>query len=204
VNSARRIGVYGGTFDPIHEVHLAVARAALQQAALDEVLFVVSATPPHKRHAVHAEAEDRLAMVEAALKAENDPRMRASRMELERPGPSYTADTLRDLQALAPGAELFLIIGADALRDLPGWREPKAILERATLLAVPRPGFDPNEVHALEGRYQLLDFPPQSVSSTEIRARAASGAPLAGLLPATVIEIIHQRGLYRGADEAEA
>lgn len=203
MSNPRRIGVYGGTFDPVHVVHLAVARAALQQAALDEVIFVVSAAPPHKHHAVHASAADRLAMVEAALAAE-DPRLHASRMEIDRAGPSYTVDTLRQLQGQTPSAELFLIIGADALRDLPGWREPEAILGIAKLLAVPRPGFNSASVGALAGRYQLLDFPEQAVSSTEIRARAASGAPLTGLVPAEVIDIIHQRGLYRGAAAAQA
>lgn len=204
MNNPRRIGVYGGTFDPVHAVHLAVAHAALQQAALDEVLFVVSAAPPHKHHAVHESAQDRLAMVEAAIQAENDSRLRVSRIEIDRPGPSYTVDTLKALREQEPGAEFFLIVGADALLDLPGWRNPGEILACAHLVAVPRPGFDPAATESLKGRYQLLDFPEQQVSSTEIRARVASGAPLTGLVPPAVIDIIHQRGLYRGAAAAEA
>jgi nicotinate-nucleotide adenylyltransferase len=199
VSEPRRIGVFGGTFDPIHEAHLSIARAALAQARLDDVLFVVSAAPPHKRHAVHAPAEDRYAMVAAALAGLNEPRFHASRVEIDRPGPSYTADTLRELQAQYPGATLYLIVGADALVDLPRWRDPEGILQRAKLLVMPRPGVELGEAPGLAGRYQLLQFEETPLSSTDVRARAASGAPLTGLVPDAAAAVLNTKGLYRGA-----
>ncbi len=108
MNKSARVGVYGGTFDPIHRTHLEIAQAAMRHAALDQVIFVVAARPPHKRGEVFASAEDRLAMVEALVSVE--PGMAASRMELDREGPSYTVDTLRDLQAAHPDAALYLIV----------------------------------------------------------------------------------------------
>ncbi|NUM54690.1 MAG: nicotinate-nucleotide adenylyltransferase [Candidatus Hydrogenedentes bacterium] len=193
-----RIGVFGGTFDPIHNTHLAIARAARQQADLDIVLFVVSAQPPHKHGATFATAEDRLALVEAAVA--DVPGMRASRIELDRVGPSYTADTLETLHREYPQTELFLIIGMDSLIDLPKWRTPDRILARAHLLVVPRPG--DAEIPALvQGRHTMLDFPKSDVSSTDIRARIESGDPCADVLPPSVAALIQQRGLYRECAE---
>ena len=190
----RRIGVFGGTFDPIHNVHLAVARAALAQMRLDRVVFVVSARPPHKRGGPVASPEHRYAMVEAALAGE--PRLVASRTELDRQGTSYTVDTLAAFEEEHPGAALFLILGLDSLVDLPGWRDPEGILARARLVVIPRPGaWDiPPEVR---GHYDTLDFDQSALSSTEIRERAAAGLPLDGLVPPGAIAIIAERGIYR-------
>lgn len=189
----RRIGVLGGTFDPIHNVHLQMARAALEQANLDRVLFVVSARPPHKRARGCESPEHRYAMVEAALA--DQPRMEPSRIEIDREGPSYTAVTLQQLRDEHPDAELFLILGIDSLADLMRWRDPETILRLARLLVVPRPGVFriPSE---LEGHYRLLDFPPAPVSSTDVRRRIADKEPLDSLLPPAVKQYILEKDLY--------
>ncbi|MCC6489240.1 MAG: nicotinate (nicotinamide) nucleotide adenylyltransferase [Candidatus Hydrogenedentes bacterium] len=188
-----RIGVFGGTFDPIHKTHLDVARAAIEQASLDRVLFVVAGNPPHKHNATFASAEDRFALVQAAVVSE--PRMEASRIEIDRPGPSFTADTLEALKALCPGSTLSLIIGMDALVDLPRWRAPQRILDLARILVVPRPGKwrIPDEVN---GHYDVLSFASSDVSSTEIRRRIAAGESVDALLPPAVLRYIEDRGIY--------
>ena len=196
-----RIGVFGGTFDPIHNTHLAIARAAREQAKLDVVLFVVSANPPHKRGATFASPEDRLALVEAAVA--HGPGMASSRLELDRGGPSYTADTLEALHEQYPRAELFLIIGMDSLIDLPKWRSPDRIIELAHLLVVPRPG-EADVPELVRGRYTTLAFSETEVSSTDIRARIESGDPCADLLPPAVSALIQQRALYRECAEHPA
>ncbi len=193
MSKALRIGVFGGTFDPIHHVHLDIARAAREEAGLDRVLFVVAAEPPHKRGATCAPAEDRYRMVERAL--EGEPGLEASRIEMDREGPSYTVDTLEQLRERCPDAELFLILGVDSLADLPKWRDPDRIRARACILAVPRPGA-PEIPAELEGSYRLLHFVPSPVSSTEVRQRIADGTPLDDLIPAPVKSYILEKGLY--------
>jgi len=193
VSDAHRIGVLGGTFDPIHNTHLAIARAAMQQARLDTVLFVVSANPPHKRGATFATAEDRLALVEAAVAEEQG--MEACRIELDRDGPSYMADTLQLLRDQNPGAELYLIIGMDSLIDLPKWHAPERILKLAHLLVVPRPG-EIEVPSMVMGRYTRLNFTETDVSSTDIRNRIAECDPCTDVLPAAVFQKIRERGLY--------
>jgi len=194
LSKPERIGILGGTFDPIHNTHIELARAALEQAGLDRVLFVVSATPPHKRHEVVASADDRYALVNSALAKEE--RMQACDIELHRNGPSYTADTLRELTQRHPGAEFFLILGLDALRDLPGWREPEAILERAHILAAWRPDADGRAPEQLQGHYTQLDFPPCDISSTDVRQRLMRGEAVQDTVPQAVLESIRERGLY--------
>lgn len=189
-----RIGVFGGTFDPVHTTHLAIANAALEQAALDKVLFVISAEPPHKRWEVFAPAEDRFDMVQAA--AAPHPHFQACRLEIDRQGPSYTVDTLRHLHAENPGAQLFLIVGYDSLVDLPKWREPDVILQLAHLLAVPRPASRGGPPPELEGHFTLLDFETSPVSSTRVRECLLAGGDGGGLLPPGVLQIIEERGLY--------
>jgi len=194
LSDARRIGVFGGTFDPIHNTHLNLARAALLQAPLDKVLFVVSAQPPHKRTGVHLGAEDRYTLVCDALLGE--PNMEASRMELDRSGPSYTADTVEELAASLPGAALFLILGMDAVRDLPKWRDPERILRHACILAAARPGQDTTIPELLDGKVRLLDFPEEAVSSTDIRDRVSRGESVAHLLPHAVLMRISSNDWY--------
>lgn len=189
-----RIGVFGGTFDPIHRTHVDIGRAALVHKELDRVLFVVSADPPHKGGDDITPADDRYAMVEAALASE--PGLDPCDLELHRDGPSYTADTLKALRGLYPDAEIFLIIGQDALIDLPGWRSPQGILEEARLLVLPRPSESRPIPAVLDGYYEMLPFAESLMSSTEVRRRLAKGDPATDSLPPAVLAIVKERGLY--------
>ena len=195
MNNPERIGVFGGTFDPIHNAHLDIARAAREQARLDRVIFVVSARPPHKSGDTFASAEDRYAMLEAAV-ASDDDGFEPSRIEMDREGPSYTVDTLRALARLHVGAALFLIIGLDSLLDLPKWKDPQGILALARVLAVPRPGLAKTIPAAFEGRYDLIRFRETLVSSTEVRERILAGSVFGDLVPPLVEEMIRTRRLY--------
>ncbi|GMV95430.1 MAG: putative nicotinate-nucleotide adenylyltransferase [Candidatus Hydrogenedentota bacterium] len=194
MRNAQRIGVFGGTFDPIHNAHLDIGRAAVAQAGLDRLLFVVAGEPPHKRDATFAPAEDRYRLVEAAL--EGEAHMEASRIELDRSGPSYTTDTLSQLHEQYPEADLFLVLGMDALIDLPRWRHPKRILDLAELLVVPRPG-EWEIPDAVKGRFHMLEFARTDISSTEVRRRIADGESLEGLVPPAVANLIVESGVYR-------
>jgi len=196
-NAIKRIGVYGGTFDPIHTTHLDIARTALRHAHLDRVLFIVAARPPHKQGEVFAEAQDRLELVRAALA--DEPAMEASRLELDRSGYSFTVDTLDLLQQQYPGAALYLILGYDSLVELPGWRDPEGIFARAHILAAPRPGVLAPVPPMLAGHYDLLPFQEREVSSTDIRARIAAGEEVRAWLPPAVERLIRQKGLYHAA-----
>ena len=193
-----RIGIFGGTFDPVHNAHLDIARAALQARNLDLVYFVVAAWPPHKQTITHASPEDRLAMVRAAV--ENDPRLEPSDVELVREGYSYTVDTIGEFQKRHPGADLFLIIGYDSLLDLPRWKRPDRIIEWCRLLVVPRPTMTQPPAPELEGRYQILPFQQTDLSSTEIRRRVAAGESIEGLVPPAVERFIRQKGIYQEAN----
>jgi nicotinate-nucleotide adenylyltransferase len=192
--AVQRIGIFGGTFDPIHYTHLDVARVALTAANLDRVVFVVSARPPHKHDATQATPEQRLAMVEAALI--HEPRMVASSVELRRSGPSYTYETLEHFAAEYPGAEFFLILGMDALKDLPKWKYPERILRRAHLLVVPRAEDNVEVPDSMKGKFTLLPFETSTVSSTDIRRRAASGEDLHDLVPPGTLRVMREERIY--------
>ena len=194
MNQAQRIGVFGGTFDPIHNAHLSMARTAMETASLDKVLFVVSSIPPHKQNNTHASPEDRVAMVEAAIKGET--RFDVSDMELRREGPSYTADTLKELQEEYPEATLFMIIGQDSLVDFPKWRQPEVIMNHAHLLVLPRQGSDTPIDSSLDGHYDMLPFVKSTLSSTKVRTAIKQGEPIDSMLPRKVEELIKERGLY--------
>lgn len=188
-----RIGVFGGTFDPPHLGHLVVASDACRALGLDRVVWVPSAVPPHKRDTVQAPAEARLEMVRAAV--DGDPRFEACDIELRRPGPSYTVDTLRELAALHPGAELVLLIGADNLREIPTWRDPEGILALARVAVLSRDGagVPPDApIPATAVRVTRVD-----VSATEVRRRAAAGETIRYLVPDAVRALVERRGLYR-------
>ena len=184
-----RVGVFGGTFDPVHVGHLAIALAALEAVPLERVLFVPARRSPLKDRDPLASVADRVTMLEAAIAGE--PRFSLSRVELERDGLSYTVDTL---DALRSQGELFLILGSDALADLARWRRPDRIRELATILVAARPGApEPDPVH----RARAFDAPRLDISSRELRARAARGMSLRYLVPDAVWEHITKRGLYR-------
>lgn len=184
-----RVGVFGGTFDPVHVGHLAIAMAALESVPLDQVLFVPARRSPLKDRDPLASVADRVTMLEAAIKSE--PRFALSKLELERDGVSYTVDTL---EALRAHGELFLILGSDALADLARWRRPERIRDLATILVAARPGApEPDPAH----RARAFDAPRLDISSRELRARVARGMTLRYLVPDAVWEHINKRGLYK-------
>jgi nicotinate-nucleotide adenylyltransferase len=199
-------GVFGGTFDPIHIAHLAVAEAAREAAGLARVLFVPAGRPPHKvGHPISA-PEHRLAMVEAAI-AGND-RFEVSRMELDRDGPSYTVDTLRDLRTARAGAgasgALALVVSAEAFVDLPTWHEPERVLQLAALIVAPRDGYPDAGPDFLERQFPgvatdtlFLDGPRLRLSASDLRARAAAGRSLRYLVPDAVAAYIGDHALYQ-------
>ena len=184
-----RVGVFGGTFDPVHVGHLAIAHAALESVPLDRVLFVPAQRSPLKERGPVATAADRLAMLELAVA--DEPRFFVSRAELDRDGPSYTVDTLA---GLAGPDQLFLILGSDAIADLPRWKDPDRIGELATLIVADRPGA-PERVG--DAPIVTFDAPRLDISSRELRARAARGLSLRYLVPDPAWKHIEARGLYR-------
>lgn len=192
-----RIGIFGGTFDPPHVGHLVTAVNVRHALDLDRLLLVVANVPWQKvgERAISG-AEDRLAMVRAAVG--EVPALEASALEVERGGPSYSADTLVALRAAEPTAELFLVVGSDAAIALPTWERVEAVRELATVVVVDRPGA--TDAPLPEGfRWQRVQAPRLEVSSTDLRARIIDGRPLDYLLTPGVISCIEQRRLYRGA-----
>lgn len=189
-----RLGVFGGTFDPLHIGHLIVAQDAWAALGLDRVLLVPAAVPPHKRGRVVTPADVRLEMVRAAVAG--DPRFEVSDLELRRPGPSYTVDTLRELHERYPGADLFFLLGVDQYRDFHTWREPEEIARLATLVVLSRTGIV--EVESRVGTLPtVLPVTRIDLSATEIRRRVAAGEPIRYLVPWGVEELILEEGLYR-------
>ena len=191
-----RIGVFGGTFDPPHLGHLVVAADAYQVLHLDHLLWIPAARPPHKLGRVHATAEQRLAMVRAAL--DGDERFAISDLELRRQGPSFTVDTLRTLRQQNADSELFFLIGADALREIETWREPEEVARLAHLVVLAR-GDGRNGTTILHSRFPVLTVPVTRVdiSATEIRRRVARGESIRYFVPDAVREIIRRERLYQ-------
>ncbi len=191
-----RVGLFGGSFNPPHVGHLAVAEAARDEAALDRVLWMPAAVPPHKRADDLPEAEHRLAMTRLAT-AGNDAFV-VSDLELRRAGVSYTVDTLRALRADHPDAAFLLLLGGDSLQQFPTWRDPDAILDLAEPLVYPRPGFDPAAVDpSLRRRVTLLDRPLLDLSSTDVRGLLHAGRSARYLVPDAVLAYADEHGLYR-------
>jgi nicotinate-nucleotide adenylyltransferase len=187
-----KLGVFGGTFDPPHVGHLIAAQEVHRQLELDRVLLVPAGVPPHKRGETITPGHIRMAMVRAATAA--DQCMEPSPIELERDGPSYTVDTLRALHERYPDAELHLAIGADQIEDLPQWKEPEEIARLARLVAFARGGQPPPES---PWPVTIVEVPTTEISSTEIRRRVATGAPIRYFVPEPVRQIIAREGLYR-------
>ena len=182
-----KVGVFGGTFDPVHVGHLAIANAALDELGLDRVYFVPARRSPLKQDGPIASAEDRLAMLAAAIR--DEPRFRVTKVELDRKGPSFTIDTLESLRG---EGELFLILGSDAYADFERWREPARIRELATIVLAARPGA-PNAPAAV----RMLDSPLMDISARELRTRAARGRSLRYLVPEAALRYIEEHRLYR-------
>ena len=198
--SPTRVAVFGGTFDPFHLGHLAVAEQAREGVLADLVWVVPAGVPPH-RGPVTAGAADRLAMCRAAI--EGRPRIAALELELRRPGPSYTLDTMRDLGSGHPGTQLWVVLGADAARQTSGWHGAAELLGSYHFVLVNRAGEAPIR-HAeaialgfLPELTRVVGIDSPDISGTEIRRRVAAGEPLDGLVSPAVAVIIEERGLYR-------
>ncbi len=190
-----RLGVFGGTFDPVHVGHLVAAVNARHALDLDRVLLVVANQPWQKHARTVTPAPDRYAVVEAAVTGVDG--IEASPLEVQRGGLSYTADTLDELAERHPDAQVFLVIGADVADDLDSWERVEAVRDRVTLVVVNRPGVRPTK--SLSGwEVVSVEIPGIDISSTDLRARAADGRPLDFLVPEPAVRLIRQRGLYAG------
>jgi nicotinate-nucleotide adenylyltransferase len=208
---AGRIGILGGTFDPIHVGHLAIAEEAREALDLERVLFIPNRAPVHKPARPVSPAADRAAMV--ALAIADNPAFALSRIEIERAGPSYSVDTLETLatEVRAAGGEpdLTFIVSAEAYAGLASWYRPERLLELCRMAVVPRPGARPVDVPAMarlvpgaDRRTVVLDGPWIGVSATEIRARVAAGRSIRYLVPDAVVAYIGDHGLYAGPNRA--
>ena len=198
-----RIGILGGTFDPPHVGHLWLATMAADAMALERVLFMPAAQPPHKGGRTVSHTTDRVLMTRLAIAG--DDTFELTLIETERPGPSYTIDSVDELRrTYGPDADLYLIMAADSLNTIDTWREPDALLDRIEWVVGPRPGDPLPDRSALEERFgskasriHLLSGPSLDVSSTDIRRRVAAGHAIRYLVPRGVEELIRERGLYR-------
>ena len=197
MSAAPRIGLLGGSFDPPHLAHLALGRAAAQQLALDELRWLPAGAPWQKAGRVMAGADHRAAMLAALLAGE--PRCVIDRRELERAGPTFTIDTVRELQAERSGAEWFLILGQDQYAQFHTWRDAPELLQRLTLAVAGRGGRVPQAPLALAGlpqRCVLLDMAPTDIAATDIRTRVADGQTVTALVGERVASYIEQHQLY--------
>ena len=198
-----KVGIFGGTFDPIHKAHLLAAEGVQRSLGLHEVLFIPTGEPWMKSGKPVSPCHHRLNMT--CLAIEPHPDFRVSSMEIDRPGPSYTVDTLEVLhEGGDPGTDYYMIVGMDALHTLPRWKEPARILELCTLVVIPRPGVGGYDINALEnispGASQaviMLEDPMLDGSSSSIRRRIPEGLDVADQLPPMVISYIDQHGLYK-------
>jgi nicotinate-nucleotide adenylyltransferase len=185
----------GGTFDPVHHGHLCAANEVRDRYDLDEVVFVPTGTPWQKADRDVSSAEDRYLMTVVATAS--NPRFSVSRIDIDRPGPTYTIDTLQDLKAQYADAELFFITGADALSQIVGWRNAQEVFGLAHFVGVSRPGYGPVDLAGFpDGAVTLLEVPALAISSSDCRARVAGGHPVYYLVPDGVVQYIDKRRLY--------
>jgi len=195
-----RLGIMGGTFDPIHRGHLFIARSAMREARLDRVLFLPDGDPPHKLPGTPG--ADRLAMVKLAI--DNQEGFEASDMELRRQGTTYTVDTLEQLRAQAPDRELFFIVGSDTLKQFPTWKTAWKVATLCRMIIALRPGDSPEETRWLQRKLfadygletVLLSEPGPDISSTQVREQLRAGQPTDILVPAPVADYIRANNLY--------
>ena len=186
----------GGTFDPVHHGHLSAANEVATRFALDEVVFVPTGNPYQKADRQVSAAEDRYLMT--VIATASNPRFSVSRIDVDRPGTTYTIDTLRDLQQAYGDAELFFITGSDALAQILGWRSAEELFALAHFVGVSRPGYDAVEVSRFpDGAVTQLEVPALAISSSDCRARVGRGDPVWYLVPDGVVQYIEKRRLYR-------
>lgn len=197
-----RVGVFGGTFDPIHQGHLVIAEQVMDELGMDRVIFVPGGIPPHKEaSSVRANALDRLAMVEAAISGNEC--FSVDRVEVDAGRPMYSVETVQILKKKLPGNEWFFISGADEVSNLLAWKEPDKLLEEVVMVAATRPGYDLTKLGHLEKKLNNFDriFPVEcsrvDISASSIRRRILRGKSIRYLVPEEVYKIIHEKGLYR-------
>ena len=192
----RRIGVMGGTFDPVHHGHLVAASEVAHDFTLDEVIFVPTGEPYQKDHRQVSPAEDRYLMT--VIATASNPKFSVSRVDIDRGGPTYTIDTLRDLRgAAAPEDEFFFITGADALAEILTWHAVDELFTLAHFVGCTRPGHRLSGAGLPDGKVSLVEIPALAISSTDCRERVAKGRPVRYLVPDGVVQYIAKRGLYR-------
>lgn len=198
----QRIGVIGGTFDPIHYGHLAAAEEARVRMNLERVLFVVAGVPPHKLDEEVTPVEHRLAIVSLAIAS--NPHFEISRVDVDRPGPSYTVDTISILRKQwGQETEVYFIMGLDSLVELPTWHHPQRLIQLCRLLAVKRPGFETDmaeleaSVPGISSRVEIIDMPEMDISSSDLQQRVRDGLPIKYQVPGEVERYIMEHGLYR-------
>jgi nicotinate-nucleotide adenylyltransferase len=195
VSERKRLGVMGGTFDPIHHGHLVAASEVQFWFHLDEVVFVPTGQPWQKSDQKVSPAEDRYLMT--VIATASNPRFSVSRVDIDRPGPTYTVDTLRDLRSLrGPGWELYFITGADALEQILSWRDLDELFELAHFVGCTRPGHTLSDAGLPEGKVTLVEVPALAISSTECRQRISDGEPIWYLVPDGIVQYITKRQLY--------
>ncbi|MFB2571296.1 nicotinate-nucleotide adenylyltransferase [Micrococcus sp. IITD107] len=195
-----RLGIMGGTFDPIHHGHLVAASEVAAELDLDEVVFVPTGEPWQKAGKKVSPAEHRYLMTVVATAS--NPRFTVSRVDIDRPGPTYTADTLRDLRAQRPDAELFFITGADALEQIMTWKDVDEIWDLAHFVGVTRPGHELNDF-GRDADISLMEIPAMAISSTDCRLRVNDGKPVWYLVPDGVVQYIAKHRLYRADAESD-
>lgn len=188
-----RIGIFGGSFDPVHYAHLILAEQCREQGKLDRLLFVPAPRPPHKHNSTVTNFDDRVGMLRLAIAGHSS--FAVDTCEQDRPGLSYTVDTLRYLHQRDPGHEWLLILGGDSVRDLETWRDPHGIASLSTLLIVQRPGVQATLPPAYF-QYQIIDSPLIDISSTAIRNKLAKGQSIRYLVPTAVEAYIRSNRLY--------
>jgi nicotinate-nucleotide adenylyltransferase len=194
-----RVGIMGGTFDPIHHGHLVAASEVADRFGLDQVVFVPTGDPWQKTGSAVSSPEDRYLMT--VIATASNPRFTVSRVDVDRDGPTYTVDTLRDLRdRYGRAAELFFITGADALKKILSWKDAPDLFDLAHFVGVTRPGFELDASHLPEDSVSLVQVPAMAISSTDCRRRVEDGKPVWYLVPDGVVQYIAKRGLYRKVD----
>jgi nicotinate-nucleotide adenylyltransferase len=190
-----RVGIMGGTFDPIHHGHLVAASEVASLFGLAEVIFVPTGEPWQKTERDVSPAEHRYLMT--VIATASNPRFWVSRADIERDGPTYTIDTIRDIAALRPDADLYFITGADALGQILSWKDAEDVLKLAHFVGVTRPGYELSDAHLPHDSVTLLDVPAMAISSSNVRARVEAGRPVWYLVPDGVVQYLNKHRLYR-------